>query len=301
MPTFRELQSELKKRGIKAKGKKADLQALLDQDNERLQIEAAGPKVTDKRAAPLPAAVVAVSTDRPSKRARTGSSSSSTTTTTSTSATYTGPTTSSSSSSFSSHNSSSSSSSTTATTKQQRKFLNKDTTTTSTSIPISVGKTLTTGVQIYSSSMGLCSTTLADNKKRGRSKSGRSWKIPQKRTSNNRSKAEQKRLWDKKELGRTSYKAMKDLEKDFIQNREDERKARIEKLIAKRKRKAANEMKNSTFQTMTNDNKIKRMTKNQLKLVKKMQVNVYTGQAELVSPWAGNQIRGKHAGTWRGR
>ena len=60
MPTFRELQSELKKRGIKAKGKKADLQALLDQDNERLQIEAAGPKVTDKRAAPLPAAVVAV-------------------------------------------------------------------------------------------------------------------------------------------------------------------------------------------------------------------------------------------------
>ena len=94
---------------------------------------------------------------------------------------------------------------------------------------------------------------------------------------------------------------MKNLEKDFIANREAERKARIEKLVAKRKRKAENEMKSSTYQQITSDSKIKRMSKNQLKLVKRMQVNAYTGVAELVSPWAGRQIRGKHAGTWRGR
>ena len=91
---------------------------------------------------------------------------------------------------------------------------------------------------------------------------------------------------------------MKQLESDFIANREEERKARIEKLIAKRKRKAENEMKNASFQQITHDGKIKRMTKNQLKLVKRMQVNAHTGAAELVSPWAGRQIRGKHQGNW---
>ena len=177
-------------------------------------------------------------------------------------------------------------------------------TTTTTTKPTSTSTTTKTDSSVtihVTSGVSLGSRSILENKKRGVRVSGRFWKQPQKRSSNRRSKAEQKRLWDQKELGKQGYKSMKNLEKDFIANREAERKARIEKLVAKRKRKAENEMKSSTYQQITSDSKIKRMSKNQLKLVKRMQVNAYTGVAELVSPWAGRQIRGKHAGTWRGR
>ena len=54
--SFRQLQGELKKRGIKAKGKKAALQNLLQKDEDRLQSEessttAPSTKTTTKKAA----------------------------------------------------------------------------------------------------------------------------------------------------------------------------------------------------------------------------------------------------------
>ena len=296
--SFRQLQGELKKRGIKAKGKKAALQNLLQKDEDRLQSEessttAPSTKTTTKKAAAAPPtkttkttkttkkkvaaaakvtktkakakttkkkATAAVTTERPSKRARKSSSSTSSSTSTTSSST-----------------SSSSSSNTT----------------------VGVPSGTTPALVNHYNGVSLGSGPVADNKKRGVRVSGRFWKLPQKRSSNRRSKTDQKRLWDKKEAGKQSYKIMKEVETDFLANREEERKARIEKLVAKRKRKAENEMKNSSFQQITNDNKIKRMTKNQLKLVKRMQVNAYTGIAELVSPWAGRQIRGKYRNTSR--
>ena len=125
--------------------------------------------------------------------------------------------------------------------------------------------------------------------------SGKFWKKPQKRQSNNKTKAQQKRLWDKKVAGRAKFRAMKEQEAEFLAKRDEEKKARIVKLIAKRKRKQENELKTAKYQLITNDSKVKRMSKKQLRLVKRMQVNTQTGVAELVSPWAGRQIRGKHS------
>ena len=259
MPTVKQIQAVLKKRGLPTKGRKAQLEEILRKDDERL----AGVQANT---------VATTSAERPSKRQRT-----STTTTKATTKATTKTTT---------------KTTTKATTKTTKPT--KPTSTSTTNTDSSVTIHVTSGVSLGSGS-------IVENKKRGVRVSGRFWKQPQKRTSNRRSKADQKRLWDQKELGKQGYKSMKNLEKDFIANREAERKARIEKLVAKRKRKAENEMKSSTYQQITSDSKIKRMSKNQLKLVKRMQVNAYTGVAELVSPWAGRQIRGKHAGTWRGR
>ena len=131
-------------------------------------------------------------------------------------------------------------------------------------------------------------------KARGLNVSGRFWKKPQKKYSLRKSKADQDRLWAKKEAGKAKYREMKAIEKDFLAKRQAERETRIAKLVEKRKRKAENEMKNASFQIIKDDSKIKRMSKKQLRLVKKMQVNVNTGVAEFVSPWAGKQIRGKY-------
>lgn len=139
--------------------------------------------------------------------------------------------------------------------------------------------------------MLLGSTTAG--KARGVNKSGKWWKQPQKRSSNRTNKKDRKRLWDQKMKGKAAYKQMKELESEFLARRAEEKQARIEKLIAKRKRKQENELKNAKFQTISNDSKIKRMSKKQLRLVKRMQVNTQTGVAQLVSPWAGRQIKGK--------
>jgi hypothetical protein len=254
---YTELQAELKKRGIKAKGKKAVLEALLQKDNERLASLNSKKQVEKSN----------TTTDRPTKRSKTTCPSVAATKSTS-------------------KNNSIHVTNVAVNTKTNNAAIN-----TSSIIPT---------VHV-NDGVSLSSGSLLENKKRGVRISGRFWKRPQKRSSNRRSKAEQKRLWDQKELGKQGFKDMKSLERNFIANREEERKARIEKLLAKRKRKAENEMKSSQYQQLTSDSKIKRMSKSQLKLVKRMQVNAYTGVTELVSPWAGRQIRGKHAGTWRGR
>jgi rRNA-processing protein CGR1 len=135
--------------------------------------------------------------------------------------------------------------------------------------------------------------SVAASKTRGLNVSGKWWKHPQKRSSNRTNKKDQKRLWDKKMKGKQAYKQMKEIEGDFLARRQEEKQARIDKMIAKRKRKQENELKTSQYQTISNDSKIKRMSKKQLRLVKRMQVNTQTGVAQLVSPWAGRQIRGK--------
>lgn len=135
--------------------------------------------------------------------------------------------------------------------------------------------------------------SVAPSKARGLNVSGKWWKRPQKRSSNRTNKKDRKRLWDAKMRGKQAYKQMKEIESDFLARRQEEKQARIDKMIAKRKRKQENELKNAQYQTISNDNKIKRMSKKQLRLVKRMQVNTQTGVAQLVSPWAGRQIRGK--------
>merc|ERR1711918_242086 len=76
----------------------------------------------------------------------------------------------------------------------------------------------------------------------------------------------------------------------------DERLAKLNELKAQReeklKRRMENEFKSSSFQVLSNTKNIKAMSKKQLRMIKKTQVNKL-GKVDLVSPW--QQSAGQNA------
>ncbi|KAG5178105.1 hypothetical protein JKP88DRAFT_144320, partial [Tribonema minus] len=124
----------------------------------------------------------------------------------------------------------------------------------------------------------------------GRNVSGRLWKS---RSQSQRAIAQRttgtKELsssWKAKEAERTKLAAVKQKEREMREAKIAEKEALKAAKLEREKRRAENEMKSSTFQTITKTHKLKGMSKKQLRQIKKMQVNSKTGQVELVSPWS---------------
>ena len=119
----------------------------------------------------------------------------------------------------------------------------------------------------------------------GKPASGRFWKSKQRRTSNRKSDKDRKSLWRQKVEAKKKFKQMKELEKRVISNRNEMLTKRKEKTLAKKKRKAEAELENSRYQFITNDKKIKKMSRKQLRLVKKLRMNPKLGVVEIVGAY----------------
>ncbi|GMH62665.1 hypothetical protein TrRE_jg2564 [Triparma retinervis] len=127
---------------------------------------------------------------------------------------------------------------------------------------------------------------------KGRNVSGRSWRMrPQKRTStlitkvklNNRVLSS----WEQKEARRMRNKEMKEREAEIRQTTADKKLEKKKKREEQEKRRAENQAKALKTQTMnlhTVGNKMKAMSKKQLRMIKKTQINKH-GVVELVSPY----------------
>eukprot|EP00128_Syssomonas_multiformis_P011505 Colp12_sorted_trinity150504_noHs@25236 len=129
----------------------------------------------------------------------------------------------------------------------------------------------------------------------GLAKSGRVWKVKQ----NARSSAQLQKgvlshlakSFEQKEAERQAKKNVKELEREMI----EEKKARILAEKTRReeqqKRRQENEYKNAVTQQL-NPEKLKGMSKKQLRSVRKTSVNQF-GQVELVNPYSGASDNGK--------
>lgn len=123
----------------------------------------------------------------------------------------------------------------------------------------------------------------------GRNASGRVWKGRQQsiravaqRTAGTKVLASS---FQERQRRKAELQAVKDRERELHEAKqlriEEEKAAKLEK----ERRRQANELKNTTYQTITKAHKLKTMSKKQLRQVKKTQLNQRTGEIELVSPW----------------
>ncbi|KAJ1416362.1 hypothetical protein B484DRAFT_454306 [Ochromonadaceae sp. CCMP2298] len=124
-------------------------------------------------------------------------------------------------------------------------------------------------------------------------KSGRSWKV----TQSSRSSAQSKKgvlthlatTFEERATTRNKERNAKELEREMIEDKKrkklDERDRRDEQL----KRRQENEYKNSVYQQL-NPEKLKSMSKKQLRSVRKTAVNKF-GKVELVNPWAAKDAK----------
>ncbi|KAA0159959.1 hypothetical protein FNF27_07615 [Cafeteria roenbergensis] len=92
------------------------------------------------------------------------------------------------------------------------------------------------------------------------------------------------KAWRSKVAARTTRKYLQDLEREAKEEMRAKKAEERAKREAKALRKAENEMRSTTFQVLSNADKIKQMNKKQLRQVKKTVVNA-KGSVELVSPW----------------
>jgi rRNA-processing protein CGR1 len=95
--------------------------------------------------------------------------------------------------------------------------------------------------------------------------------------------------WAKKEAERARLAAVRAKEREMKDAKKAEVEASKQAKLEREKRRADNELKSSSYQTITKTHKLKGMSKKQLRQVKKMQVNSKTGAVELVSPWTGKK------------
>ena len=120
----------------------------------------------------------------------------------------------------------------------------------------------------------------------GKPVSGRVWKKKQVRVSNRKTAASRKSLWEQKRIAKEKFKQMKEFEKEVIERQQNIIRTRAEKTKEKRKRKAEAELVNSKYQILTNDRKIKKMSKKQLRQVKRMRMNPHLGVVEFVGAYS---------------
>jgi hypothetical protein len=108
---------------------------------------------------------------------------------------------------------------------------------------------------------------------RGPSKSGRTWKTVRKEKA---SMAVYKPLkktlgasWEKKQADKQKVKEARELQQELLENKKERIEKEQKRLASKRKRKAENELKNAKVQVMSHPDKIKKMSKKQLRSVYK--------------------------------
>lgn len=123
----------------------------------------------------------------------------------------------------------------------------------------------------------------------GLNKSGRIWKIKQTARSSTQSRqgvlGHLAKTFEEKQLIRKRKQEVKQLEDEIINRKKQKIADEKEKALERKKRRAENEQKTVTYQTLRPE-KIKGMSKKQLRSVRKTSMNQETGKVELVSPWA---------------
>lgn len=121
----------------------------------------------------------------------------------------------------------------------------------------------------------------------GRPKSGRVWKVKQVSRSSAQNRcgvlSHLKKTYDERKKLKEDRDSMKALERQMKEEKQMKIKEMKEKREEKKKIKMANEFKNSVYQVLKPE-KIKKMSKKQLRMVKKTAMNK-NGQVELVNPW----------------
>ena len=106
--------------------------------------------------------------------------------------------------------------------------------------------------------------------------SGRWWKPKQsERFSMGKIKAQKKTLstsWKRKMEQKKLKKQMKEYERSLIEAKRERREEQKQERLDRQKRRAENEMKSATVQVIRDPNKLKKMSKKQLRNIKKTQV-----------------------------
>ncbi|KAM7459234.1 hypothetical protein BLSTO_00020 [Blastocystis sp. subtype 1] len=110
----------------------------------------------------------------------------------------------------------------------------------------------------------------------GLAKSGRVWKENQKQKSSLYASDGANPLrtsWELKQEKRMKEKRMKELERSITEARIETKRAKRKAIEERNERRAQNEMKSAKVQVISDANKLKRMSKKQLKQIKKTRVD----------------------------
>lgn len=126
---------------------------------------------------------------------------------------------------------------------------------------------------------------LAMSSPHGRPVSGRLWKdVETKRASAVRVAVEGK-SWAERSRSRGDLKVIKAREEELLERRKERLAAAKLKREEKKARKQRNEMKNSSFQVISNEQTMKKLNKKQLRQVKRTRMSK-EGEIELVDAYA---------------
>mmetsp|Transcript_3447 Transcript_3447/g.5374 ORF Transcript_3447/g.5374 Transcript_3447/m.5374 type:complete len:145 (+) Transcript_3447:35-469(+) len=124
----------------------------------------------------------------------------------------------------------------------------------------------------------------------GVAKSGRTWKVKQtKRFSSQFKKgvlSHMAKTFEEKEKERQKKTIAKDLEREMVEEKKRKKREEKTRREEQQKRRQDNEYKTTVYQQIKPE-KLKGMSKKQLRSVKKTAVNKF-GQVELVNPWGEN-------------
>ena len=108
---------------------------------------------------------------------------------------------------------------------------------------------------------------------RGRNKSNRSWKSPRTEKASMAIYRPLKKTlgstWEKKQADKLKLKEAKELQNEIVEKKREQVQKDLKRLAEKRKRKAENELRSAKVQVMSHPEKIKKMSKKQLRSVYK--------------------------------
>ena len=116
---------------------------------------------------------------------------------------------------------------------------------------------------------------------RGAPKSGRKWKRVQTTRSSAAGKPQSKSAWERKQKRRRDAKRVKEMEKEMVERKKQKKREARERREENARRKLENEMKSAHVQEIVKVDKLKRMSKKQLKHIRRTSVRA-DGTMELV-------------------
>eukprot|EP00968_Pinguiococcus_pyrenoidosus_P001358 scaffold62_cov256-Pinguiococcus_pyrenoidosus.AAC.16 len=85
---------------------------------------------------------------------------------------------------------------------------------------------------------------------------------------------------------RGQEREFRELQQRLREEKKRELAAQREAREQRQRQREENALRSTQYQVITDDSKLKKMNKKQLRSIKKLQVNPKTGAKELVSPWA---------------
>lgn len=138
---------------------------------------------------------------------------------------------------------------------------------------------LAVGVTIY---------VLAMSSSRGRPVSGRLWKDTEKKRASAVNAVAEKKSWADRSMSRSELKMIKARQEELMERRKERLAAAKTKREEKKARKQRNEMKNVSFQVISNEQTMKNLNKKQLRQVKRTRMSK-EGEIELVDAYAPTQ------------